>query len=353
MSFPGSSSLIPEISTEVCPTSPTAMVVAGDGLRQWTAYEFYLTERDFAITHFLWPAIASLHKEGLLCRCNFLRYSLPEPHLFFELELQPHSHDAADSLLRQAAADCLRQSQLAAVSRSPASREISQGTLRERPSRIDSKLYGGDAYVEYGRYFLSLASVQAVHFLSLEVTAQWSRRLTLVFRHLARQALGFAGGEDELVSLLAYVAEWKGNPGSILARADRTFDQRREAFSGLFQRELERARCSGSDWSTAEEALVNVAPARCLSNALQPCPSQARRDILCRQMHLTANRLGMRNADEVLLSRLLSRAANELRDHKPATWQLLASQPPAYGHGCWEPCSWESLLSVALASLSW
>ena len=60
----------------------------------------------------------------------------------------------------------------------------------------------------------------------------------------------------------------------------------------------------------------------------------ARRSIGVSQMHMTANRLGLENADEAYLTRLLTRACESLPSSCSSTWELLpgalhAGAPPS------------------------
>jgi hypothetical protein len=140
-----------------------------------------------------------------------------------------------------------------------------------------------------------------------------SRLLALSLRALVRQALGFALGEDELSRLVAYVAngEWRGH-SSLLERADREFEGRQEEYVRLLSEEIglflnPEARSRLGDAMLADGALL-------LSQSTRSASNPVRWRILSSQLHMTWNRMGIRNLEEVYLGRILWRAVRHLVD---------------------------------------
>jgi hypothetical protein len=98
---------------------------------------------------------------------------------------------------------------------------------------------------------------------------------------------------------------------SIVAKADRVFAEQGEGFRQLFHRELAEMRSIATE--TPGEAAAGLREAsRRLSVAIGREDGAARRRIGISQLHMTANRLGLNNPEEVYLSRILSNRIAEI-----------------------------------------
>jgi hypothetical protein len=145
-----------------------------------------------------------------------------------------------------------------------------------------------------------------------------------MLRALAAQALGLARDEAELPRLLGYAAMAAAPAGHPLApfadRGDRAFEQQPEAF-----RRLLREACA----TGTEEAAVREEARRLAAEIRRAAPPASER-ILKSHLHMTANRLGIRNPEEAFLGRILWRAAHDsgglapdLRDAWRAAFDVL------------------------------
>ncbi|MFS8066921.1 MAG: lantibiotic dehydratase C-terminal domain-containing protein, partial [Byssovorax sp.] len=164
----------------------------------------------------------------------------------------------------------------------------------------------------YSLDYFALSSARALRFLDAHGGAPRARQLPLILRMLLGEALGFAAGGEELLALLASPFEGQHEAMKVFVdRGDRLFAEQRESFCRLVRADVEAH--LGSAPPAALAGLDLFEAARDLAAAWGPAPAATRLRIAGSQAHMSANRLGLRNPEEVYLGRVLWLAARELR----------------------------------------
>lgn len=273
------------------------------------------------------PAVAALLQEGLIDRFFFLRYDLGGPHIRLRLRLRTETDPGAR------VEKCVEKAAASFFSHRPAPRAIPIDTIRQRnrailaedPSERDdavhpdrsvrwsgwepeSDRYGGPALLPASLDFFAVSSARALALLTGQSGLPRSQRLPGQLRLLAAQAWGMAGGAAELESLLTWALPPPGHPlEPLVARGDQAFEKSRDGLAALLR----------SVAGEASAEMLYSEAARRLRQEIAVAPPDVRMRILKSQMHMTANRLGLSNPEEVHASRLLQRAAEALGNLQP------------------------------------
>jgi thiopeptide-type bacteriocin biosynthesis protein len=313
--------------------------LSGTPQREWLSFHlFYHGDLDQVLTRFARPAAGTLWAEGRIDSFFFIRYRLGGPHVRLRVRACPgHADGVRQALTRRAEAflrawpspvtldeAAIRQENQAILAWSPGEQDGSvypDNSFQAFPPLFETERYGGPELLEASLDFFALSSLQVLRFLDAHGAAPPARRLAQAFSHLARQACGLAETLEDLLEIFTEPLRAFEPLAPLAARGDRAFEERRESFRRLFQAEAEAL--PGS--SEAEAA-------RCLAGEIRAAPPAVRRRIASSQLHMTANRLGLRNTDEIYLARLLERTAADLAG-MPAgprpLRELLASPAPS------------------------
>ena len=314
----------------------------------WLNYHLYYHEDvGYAIRHFVHPLVAGLLQSGWIDSFFFIRYCLGGPHIRLRLRPRP----GASALVTEAAEFQVREFLSSRPSTSKIPREsilrINQKVMASDPHELDASIYPDNTFLrfpfrpEVERYggpeiwrdsldFFAVSSATALDLLSRYGGEPRSRQLALAFRVLACQALSFARDEEDLVSNVRYAVDvWGARMPRALARGDHEFVEHRSTFSQWFGREFYLLTAGNNVAATAwEEAKAQLGEAAChLAWIVRAADRGVHQRIGTSQLHMTANRLGLNNAEEVYLSRILTRLVSELI----ASGGALRSLPPAMG----------------------
>jgi hypothetical protein len=291
---------------------------------EWLSFHLYYHEDlGRAVRGFVSPVVSTLLHRGWIDRFFFLRYSLGGPHVRLRLRT-PRENQAAVSEATRRGADLL-------LRRTPSTRSLEEGFIRSQnisilesdahetdasvyypdntflsvPFRPELERYGGADLLAFSLDAFTASSIEALRFLSAYHAEPVSRRLVLALRVLLRQALYFAADEEELSSLVGYaVASWGDSFQGILEKGERVFTQQRESFGKVLEAEIVAlAGCGQTD------ELTLAAAVRRLSLALAGKERSIRWRIGGSHLHMTANRLGLSNPEEVYIGRLLTASA--------------------------------------------
>ena len=154
-------------------------------------------------------------------------------------------------------------------------------------------------------------NVLALDFLDRYGDEPWSRQLPQVLRLLIAQGKGLAREDSEIRSFLAYgLAGWGERMPPIAERGDQAYEKQPQVFQQLLQ-------ATPAVLSDPALDLLHEG-ARRLRDQVDGAEPTVRRRILWSQMHMTANRMGLNNPEEVYLSRILERTGQDLEDLGPA-----------------------------------
>ena len=289
----------------------------------WLSFHLYYHEDlGRVVRGFVSPLVSTLLHRGWIDRFFFLRYSLGGPHVRLRLRAQQENQAAVTETTRRGA-DLF-------LSRTPSTRPLEEDFIRSQnvailgsdanetdasvypdntflsvPFGPEIERYGGVDLLDLSLDLFTASSIEALRFLSAYHAEPLSRRLVLALRVLLRQALYFAADEEELSSLMGYaVASWGDSFQGILEKSDRVFAQQREVFGGVLETEMADLAGSGQT-----DELTLAAAVRRLSLALAGKERSIRWRIGGSHLHMTANRLGLSNPEEVYIGRLLKASA--------------------------------------------
>lgn len=300
----------------------------------WLALNLhYHADQERLLGELVTPSVVALLDDGAIDRFFFVRYALGGPHVRLRLRATGGAREPIAGLVAARAADffarcpshepvpaeVVQRHNRAILAGDPAEhddRVHPDNSVREVPFAPETERYGGPELLEPSLDLFTLSSVAALEAAAEHRGEPRSRRLTGALRLLARQALGHARDAAELGALAAYAAHpAQAAFHGFAARADESFGRRADDLCGLLAREM---------LSLLEPAPAPLlAGARCLGRELAAAAPAARRRALASHLHMTANRLGLRNAEEVYVSRLLERAVRELAEREPALWSSI------------------------------
>ncbi|HYU32689.1 MAG TPA: lantibiotic dehydratase C-terminal domain-containing protein [Thermoanaerobaculia bacterium] len=299
----------------------------------WNAYHlFYHGDRDLPLTGFVAPTFGTLWRQGAIESFFFIRYALGGPHLRLRFKTDPEQSATVSATLEEAAAEfltrcpspepwserkILRENQVLLARDSAESGGggiYPDNSFLPFPARFEIERYGGPDLFPLSLDFFALSSVTALRFLVARQGEAPGRKLLGVFRLLARQAFGLADDADELFTLFEYARTFWPPLAGFAERGDQVFAARPEMYRQVLAAEAEQA---------IREPAFETEAARRLRRELASADPRARRRILLSQMHMTANRLGLLNPEEVYLGQLLARSARALAETDPVLWSFL------------------------------
>ena len=286
---------------------------------------YYHQGLDLVIQGFVRPLVVSLVTGSVIDAFFFIRDYLGGPHVRLRLRAKAGFADRTAASMHQHARHFL-----AIV---PSTQSLSEAAIRRtneyilasdlhetedsaypdnsfwlKPFHPEIERYGGPENFQRSIDFFVVSSVSALDFLRQESLNSRSAQITQAFLLLLQQTLGFAADEPELVDLLRYgVDSWGQAHPRIVQKADTIFKSKTDAFCQLFDQGLSEVRSLApeSAWFDRSSRYL-VAGATRLSVAISTADRITRVRIGGSQLHMTASRLGLTNAEEVYLSRLLT-----------------------------------------------
>ena len=321
-------------------------------LSAWRSFHlFYHGERDRVLLDFLRPAAAQLLAEGLADRFYFMRYGLGGPHLRLRFRAVRGREVALAAAVERLGGDFLaRHPSTASLPAAELERHQAaflidsqesdtaiypDNSLVEMPPIFEIERYGGPELFPAALDFFGISSLEALAFLANSRVTPAAKLTTRRLRFLIRQAGGFAEDDAEFERLVGYALDtWGEAMPTLVQRGDETFDKQPEALVNLVLVEL-------ANLAAAPPPLAVAASA--LRRQVSGASSEVRTRLLSSQLHLSANRLGLLNPEEVYLGRILVRASRAAREAGSwsAGWPAVAT--PAAAKSCAE------LLELALA----
>jgi hypothetical protein len=294
---------------------------------EWhSCHLFYHADRNRLLRDLVLPVVSALSSQGAIDRFFFIRYGLGGPHVRLRIRVRPGRRDEALGVLSSAAEEffvrwpsteplseeAVRQTNQALLAGDPQEEEdvvYPDNSLRIFPASFEVQRYGGPELLEHSLDFFTFSSAQSLLFLTEHGEEPWARQLPHAFRLLVRQAWGLAGNVEELLAFLEFpMPAWRAPMAAFVARGDQIFEQRPDFFVRLLEGEIEEVTAAPTPGTPAAFA----AAARALAREIRDADAAACRRIATSQMHMTANRLGLKNREETYISRLMWRAGCEL-----------------------------------------
>lgn len=291
--------------------------------REWIAFHFYYhQDRDRLLRELVLPLATEAGETLGADRFFFVRYVLGGPHIRLRLELpQTADRQKLEALVADRAAAFFAQHPSSASWEAEKIAQVNQQILASDPNEKDDRVlpdnhweratfrpevarYGGEDLLDLS-YDLFTASSQAAGGLILAIAElKESQTLPLKMVLLARLAIALAKDDDELEQLLGYGARWWPGLEPLVAKAEERFTNGSAPYLEIWRRAL-----GPSPDSPVLETLV--ASAQRLRQTLEL--EKERRElnpayILASHIHMTANRLGLDNANEVYVLALLAKA---------------------------------------------
>lgn len=301
-------------------------------LEDWKAFHlFYHAGWERAVCDFVHPTVRSLWLAGEIDSFFFIRYALGGPHIRLRLHVRPGRAAAVEAEVQAAAAsflarwpstesrdeETIRRINRTILANDPHEDEDAvypDNYLLAAPFRPEVERYGGPALLPHSLDYFAVSSVKALRYCAEYGAEKRARQLSAACRILARQLWSFAASEEEAFAVLAaFIASRKLAP--ILPHGDRAYEKRRDGFLSLLRSELAAL--------SAPQVLPDLddAASRQLSREARTADAGTRCRIGASQLHMTANRLGVTNAEEVYLGRILEHAARDLATTDPVWWQ--------------------------------
>jgi hypothetical protein len=318
-----------------------ALSPAADGWHGW--HLVYHADRERLLRECVAPLAAGLLRDGLATRFFVIHYLLGGPHLRLRVRCEPGDAPAVDARVHAAAAEFfarvpstqaqpdeqVHRQNRGVIPSDPFADEAddvvwADNSVVVQPVRFEVERYGGPALYGHSVELFALSTLQVLRFLDANAGAPEGRRTAERARLLLRQAWGHAPDADEFAVYADYGVRMFGKPlAKLLPVADAAFDRARAGMTGIVRAELAALAATERPGLLAEGA-------RTLSQVVRGVADEPRRFIGISQLHMTANRLGMRNPDEVYLCRMLTRAVEAVREEHPDEWRAAWD-----AHGAW------------------
>jgi hypothetical protein len=301
----------------------------------WRAcHIFYHADQGCLLRRLVIPLVRELHASRVIDRFFFVRYALGGPHVRLRWRLVDESgENVAEAALSEQARQFfdewpstnsvseelikMRNRSLSGwdpTTRSEADRVHGDNTWEWFPVRFEVDRYGG---LDCLQDTLDLFCLSSLHVLRMiaeheDGASEWIRPAMLHFAlHLA---CGFArGNEEEFLSVAGYGERFMGQDFAPCARrAEQVFTRRRQELMAFVSGERQKT-----------DAYDLAAGAHRIGMRLAVLPPDIRWYAAASHVHMTANRLGVTNAEEVYLSRMLILALQALREEAPDRWSSM------------------------------
>ncbi|HEU4558190.1 MAG TPA: lantibiotic dehydratase C-terminal domain-containing protein [Longimicrobium sp.] len=323
------------------------MMQAPSAARGWREHHlFYHADRDLLLREIVAPLAASLLASGDADHVWFVRYLLGGPHV--RLRIRPRrgrakavaariDAAAAEFFARYPSPQPLPEEKVRRMNREALADDARLGSaddvvwpdnsLRSTPPRFEVARYGGPALFPASLDFFAVSSSWVLRTLaSGELTA--AARLDVGMRAMLRQAWGLADDLAGVGQLGAWATlVFRGVLDGFVTRGDEAFERSREGLCARVRGELEALAESGpvaGDGDPHAPAWLGGA-SRLLARELTGADPNRRWQVAWSQVHMTANRLGLRNPEEVYVGRMLQLALAALAHDDPAFWRTVAA----------------------------
>jgi hypothetical protein len=298
---------------------------------RWQSFHLYYHEDlNRAVLGFARPVVSRLLDLDAIDSFFFVRYGLGGPHLRLRLRVRAGNENLVADLVGKAAetfltgnpsqatlaAEAIERETKAILAADPGEKEDSSyadNTFHAASFEPEVERYGGTDLLPASLDFFALSSVAALRF-QLEFNHESrATRVGGALRLLLRQSLGFCATLDELVSCLSYgIHTWATSLPGVAAKGHQVYAAKPAAFLDLFCREIKATATEDGGTSLARTGAMLGEAARRLSWEVAPAAAARRLIIGSSHLHMTANRLGLSNPEELYVSCLLTDTATSL-----------------------------------------
>jgi hypothetical protein len=311
---------------------------------EWHAYYvFYHGDRDLLLRELVHPLVSELVRARDIDRFFFVRYALGGPHVRLRWRATSEAHAAAaEAALAQAAARFFRdwpsstsipEERIREANRpllldamaGPADDQVyPDNSWRRFPVELEVERYGGPQRLPASLDLFTVSSALVLGWLARSGDSP-ARMRAAGLRIMLQMAWGLAGGDETVfLELAGYAPRLMGSEFDACSRQGDTVFGRRPSRMVEAVR-LELARLTGGAGTFEPDGLAASA-SRLISEAdgISASPSW---HFGASHIHMTANRLGLTNAEEVYLSRMLWLALVALRRDEPRVWERVRAWP--------------------------
>jgi hypothetical protein len=298
---------------------------------------YHTGDRDRLLVELVRPLLKSLLLEERVESAFFIRYLSGGPHLRFRLQPAPGSAEGIRGIVRRSTEsffrdhpspaaipeEKIRRLNPAAAAFDPNETDdvvLPDNSLLEVPYQPEIERYGGPEIFPRSLDFFALSSVRALQLLAKRLAFTEGEWLAAVLRLQASYVLGFARDLEEMEKLVRIPQSAAGERADLLReRADQAYAKSGQRFGLLLRKEIEAL--AGEGLSPADDCET----ARRLAQALTAADDARRLSVFLSQIHMTLNRLGLRNVEEIYVARFLWRAVAQIRETDPLVWDRLGS----------------------------
>lgn len=300
----------------------------------WLSYHiYYHSDLSLLLRDFILPTVTDLHNRRYIKSFFFVRYSLGGPHLRVRLLSRRESRDSINEALLEAAKRFFKHQ--------PSTNSIGKDEILKhntyiygseqdnaekiRPDNYIEKCafqpeilrYGGKELLPHSLEYFAISSVIAIR--NAIHTQELSRSLALAnaFRIMAAQALGLSLSEDDLLIALNYARYHSFQSEGPQKKGAAVFEDRRAQITHNLQEQIKLS-CQRKD-----DLLLSTSHS--LALRISTVPVNVKLRVMLSHMHMTANRIGLTNSEEVYISHILWRAAHALRHSDTIFWRDICS----------------------------
>jgi lantibiotic biosynthesis dehydratase-like protein len=317
----------------------TQMSQSGDdSFANWRAYHlFYHADRSLMLRELINPLVSELVRSGLIERFYFIRYGVGGPHVRLRWRAKDETsavlaetrlgEQAAQFLARWPSSDSMPPEKIRLITRSllrsghpEAELIFSDNSWHRAPLDFEFKRYGGTENFDYSLDMFCLSSIWTLQMLKEHehAGAGWIRSAML--RMAVSLAWGLAKDEDDLMGLADYCRHFfDERVAAAVKYGDEVFARQTAQIIELLGAVLENL----TDQEEISDLTALAAGAGALSGRLAELSPEAHRYLAISHIHMTANRLGLTNPEEVYLSRMLWRGIRKIRFESPQVWRRL------------------------------
>ena len=319
----------------------------GKPLPDWLAFHIYYHrgDRDDLLSRAVRPLVEELLLSKSLVSFFFVRYSLGGPHVRLRLLPSRGAASAVREAVSRVIGAFLRLHPSPSALPSEEIARVNQNLLRLDSNEHDDAIhpdnschetefipeierYGGTALLPASLAFFALSSIRTLQLIADRPSNSPPAWLASALGLLRRFTLGFATCAEDLLDLSQTPSVANADVTAVIeAKADGLLDRHYDSFRAALEHDLAaapRASQLGNDISIAAGLRREVAAAELAT----------RHRILTSHLHMSLNRLGLRNSDEVYLARLLHGWFSRLAESTPEDWseldRTLQARPAAY-----------------------